>query len=381
MAGADSRLSAFALRLARLVVGLVALGCAPDEGPTGITAPPVEVAAVEARTVIDRILVAGELLAVNEASVAAEVDGSVTAILVEEGAPVERGDVVFEIDRERRDLELRNAQARMGEARARLQQHERESERIRKLHARDTASEASLDTAEADLRLARSGLAGARAELGLAERALRKAAVVAPFSGIVARRHVTAGEFVTPGRELFDLVSLDPIEIEFRVPERDSHRIEMELPVGIRVAPFPGEVFPATITMISPRIDPSSRTLRVKARITKPDRRLRPGLFARADLGVSERVGIAMVPEGAILQRADGAVAFRLVDGPRVERVTLVTGVFRDGYVELLDGLQVGDTIVIRGHARLVDGSVVEVRTRAGQQASASSPGARRAAK
>jgi membrane fusion protein (multidrug efflux system) len=141
------------------------------------------------------------------------------------------------------------------------------------------------------------------------------------------------------------------------------------------VAPFPDEVHPATIHMISPRIDPGSRTLRIKATIENRDRRLRPGLFARADLGLSERTAVPMIPESAILQRADGSVAFRLVDGDRVERVVLTTGVFHEGYVEIVAGAEVGDVVVVRGHARLVDGAAVEVRTPTGEPVVTSTAG------
>jgi membrane fusion protein (multidrug efflux system) len=205
--------------------------------------------------------------------------------------------------------------------------------------------------------------------LGLAERALRNASVVAPFAGIIARRHASEGEFISPGTDLFDLVSRDPVEVEFRVTERDSGRIELGQNLEVRVAPFPGEVFPALVTMISPQIDPRSRTLRVKARVEDERQRLRPGLFARADLGVSERAAVPMIPESAILQRSDGSVVFRMVGTDRVERVLLTTGIIRDGYVEVVEGLAEGDVIVVRGHARLVDGSPVEVRTRTGEPA------------
>jgi membrane fusion protein (multidrug efflux system) len=294
------------------------------------------------------------------------VEGRVTAILIEEGEPVEQGAIVFEIDRERRQLELVDAQARLQEAHARLDQQQRETQRVRRLHASNSASEAKLDASETELRLAGARLDAARAGLGLAERALRKASVVAPFSGILARRRITEGEFVTPGAELFDLIALDPIEIEFHVPERDSGRVAVGQSLQVRVAPFPDEVFDARVSMLSPRIDRRSRTLRVKATLANQELRLRPGLFARADLGLAERTGVPMVPETALLQRADGTVVFRLVGDDRVERVVIEPGVFREGRIEVLSGVEAGDRVVVRGQARLVDGALVHVRSRSG---------------
>jgi membrane fusion protein (multidrug efflux system) len=132
--------------------------------------------------------------------------------------------------------------------------------------------------------------------------------------------------------------------------------------VDVRVAPFPDEVFKATVTLVSPMIDAASRTLRVKGTLPNPDGRLKPGLFARADLGVSHREGVLMIPEEAILQRSDGQVVFRLAGADKVARRVVHTGAHKDGRVEILDGLAPGDRVVTRGHTALIDGSVVAVR-------------------
>src|SRR5690606_2063870 len=95
--------------------------------------------------------------------------------------------------------------------------------------------------------------------------------------------------FVQPGQKLFELVALDPIEVEFHVPEKESSRVAQDAPVAVRVAPFPDEVFEARVPLVSPTIDPTARRLRVKAQLPNPDGRLRPGLFARADLGIAVR--------------------------------------------------------------------------------------------
>ena len=143
----------------------------------------------------------------------------------------------------------------------------------------------------------------------------------------------------------------------------------------MRVAPFPDEIFDASVTVISPTIDPVTRTLRVKAELPNPDGRLRPGLFARADLGVAERANVPMIPEDAVLQRSDGTVVFRLLDDDRVERVRIRTGVYRDGLVEVTEGLSPGDRVVVRGQTALIDGSIVSVRRRDGSLPPTSSIG------
>jgi membrane fusion protein (multidrug efflux system) len=345
-----------------LLIGSTGCGVDPEVKASSAPAPRVMVAPVEAHRVVEQIQAAGDLIAKEEATVSTEVGGLVTEILLDEGEPVEKGTVVLEIDPERRELELHSRQAGVARAEAGLRERERESQRIETLGSRDVASQSQRDAAETQLQSARSELAEARAQLGLAQRALRDASVRAPFPGLIARRYVSQGEFVSPGQKLFDLVALDPVEIEFRLAEVDSARVAIGGEIDVRVAPYPDEVFRAKVSVISPRIDLATRTLRVKGLLANPDGRLRPGLFARVDLGVSDREGVAMIPEDAVLQRADGSVAFRLADGSRVQRRALTTGLYRDGYVEVVEGLEIGDLVVVRGHAALIDGAVVALR-------------------
>ena len=183
----------------------------------------------------------------------------------------------------------------------------------------------------------------------------------APFAGQIARRYVSRGEYVRPGDRLFELVATDPLKVEFHLAEADSGRLTKGTRVSLRVAPFPKEVFDARVSMISPTIDMKTRTLRVEARVENPDGRLRPGLFAMVDLGLEERLGVSMVPEEAVLQRADGPVVFRLNGSDRVERRVIRTGVYRNGRVEVLAGVAPGDRIVTKGHAALHDGEVVRI--------------------
>ncbi len=158
-----------------------------------------------------------------------------------------------------------------------------------------------------------------------------------------------------------EFVSLDPIEVVFHVAEVDSSLVRLGQHVDVRVAPYPSESFDAVVDVIFPTIETQSRTLRVKASLPNPTGRLRPGLFARADLGVAFRKGVPMVPDEAILQRADGAIAFRLREDGRVERRPVSTGTFHDGLVEVREGLKPGDVVVTRGQMDLVDGAVVQV--------------------
>jgi len=351
-------------RRALLSAALAALcvACSEPGGTPQAQAPTVALAPVLVQDVTDHIEATGQLVAPDQATLAAEVAGRVTEIRIDEGSSALQGDVIVTIDPERRELELASARARLAETRVALAELKRERERVRKLHRQKVAAQARLEQAQTELELGRARLDAARAQEGVAKRALADANLTAPFPGLIARRFVSAGEFVQVGQPLVELVALDPIEVEFRLAEQDSSRVELGQQVTVRVAPYPDEVFHATVTVISPTIDQRTRTLRVKGRMANPDGRLRPGLFARADLGVNQRSGVRTIPEEAILQRSDGAVVFRLDEDSRVERRVIAPGLHLDGRVEVLEGLAHDDRVVVRGHASLIDGSRVAVR-------------------
>lgn len=360
-------------RTVATLLAAVLLACG-DDAPEPERGFPVTLYPVESVDLRERIKATGELRAVEHAEIAAEVGGRVTEILVDEGSRVEAGTEVMTIDPERRSLERDSARARVGEAAAQLRDAKRDFERVRDLFQKNVASQEQLDGADTGYKLARSRLLAAEAQLGVQARALRDARVTAPFAGYVGRRGVSRGEYVQPGQALFELVALDPIEVEFRVPEVDSARVALSQVVDIELSPFPDEIFVGTVTFVSPTIDPSSRTLRVKALLENPNGRFRPGLFAKVDLGVAHRTGVSMVPEEAVLQRADGPVVFRLLADDRVERRVIETGVHRGGMLEVTSGLEPGDRIISRGQAWLTDGQRVTPRNSDGTLARRSLP-------
>jgi len=349
-------------RSATAILTLAALACGGDEARPSLDTATVAVTSLRAVVLHEKIEATGELIARQHAKIAGEVEGRITQVVVREGSQVAAGTVIIEIDPKRRELEVTNMLARVTEARAVMREQRRETERRRDLFSKGVAAQAQLDQAETSLALARSRLEGARARLGVAERELADASVKAPFDGRVARRFVSEGEFVKVGAELFELVSYDPLEVEFNLAEIDSGRVRLGQSVEVRVAPYPEQVFSATVTYISPTIDATTRTLRVKGSISNADGRLRPGLFARANLGIAQREGVLMAPEEAVVQRAEGPVVFRMVDADRVERRSVKLGAMRPGEVEIVDGLGRDDTIVFRGQSSLADGAVVQVR-------------------
>ncbi len=349
--------------LAFCAVWAVLAGCSQEAPKPPAGAPPVMVGRAIAQDVVDRIEATGQLLAKAEATVAAQVSGEVTQIAADEGAAVTLGQIIVEIDPQRRQLELTDARASQAQMRAQRVEATREVKRAEQLATGGAGSKARLDEKKTRLELANAQLQAMAARVGLAERALADASVTAPFDGLVARRLVNVGEFVNAGQEMFSLVALDPIEVEFFLPEVDSSRVAVGQTVGVRVASQPGEVFQGEVSVVSPTIDTESRTRRAKAVIANRDGRLLPGSFAQVDLGVAERSGVILVPKEAVLLRSDGAVLFKLQPGgEHAMRVPVDAGAHRGDLVEIRGGVAAGDWVVVRGQSNLVDGSPVALR-------------------
>jgi membrane fusion protein (multidrug efflux system) len=317
--------------------------------------------------VTEEIQTTGQLIAKSEATIASQVSGQVTAVLVDEGEEVGEGQILLEIDPELRMLEVASAEASMAEARAQAVENWKDLQRIQNLRERGATSEALLDDAKTTLELSRARQKAAEARLGLAQRALADSSVRAPFPGLISRRHVSVGEFLNVSMPVLEIVALDPIEAEFSFSEQDSAHVRLGQTVYVELAPFPDLVFEAEVTMIAPTIDPQTRTLRAKALLSNLQGLLRPGLFAHVTLGMESRQGVTMVPEESLLQRVDGTVLYRLVEGNRVERIVVQSGVLRDGMVEVKEGLSVGDFVISRGQEQISDGGVVSLRSTEGE--------------
>jgi len=350
-----------ALALSWLSGGALA-GCgeealAPEEILPSVSA--VEIAAVDFD---QEIRASGDLRARFQTVIAAEIAGRVTELAVDEGGSVREGSVVIRIDPERRRLDLAAAQARLTQARANFRQETSKVERVRKLRSENIASVERLEEAETALLLAESSVRAEEAAVGVASRALKDASVSAPFGGLVAKRSVELGEYVEVGKALFELVSMTPLDVIVSLPELDSQRVTIGQRIQIGVASPADRKFDGVVTFIAPTVDPGTRTLRVKAEIDNTDGVLRPGLFARIELGTEQRKSVLMVPEEALVQREGGAWLYLIEEGDKVRRVSVETGHQSQGRIEVRGAISAGDRVVRRGHGGLADGMVVVVR-------------------
>ena len=315
-------------------------------------AVPVETAVAEAGRAATRIRATGTLRASDAVVVQPEIAGRVTAILFEQGQAVAAGTAMIKLAPETLQAELTKAEAALLLARENF-------ERSEALSRRGATAAQALDEARASLRTA-------EAEVELAKVRLDDTSITAPFDGVVGLKEISVGRYVEPGDELVALERIDPLYLDFRLSERWLTKLVPGDTVAVTVDALPGQTFEGTIAALDPKVDINGRAVQLRATVPNPDRSLRPGLFARIDLELDERLAAVLVPEAAVVLQERGPIVYRIEEGKAL-LTPVSTGVRRDGRVEITRGLAAGATVVVNGHVRLRDQAQVEIVPPAGE--------------
>lgn len=336
-----SRLRVPALTAALIVCA--ALGTA--SGIRAQNAVPVEVETAKSDSVRDEIEVVGDIKADESVVIRPEIAGQIKEIHFEEGQGVDEGALLFSMDDEILSAELDDASAA-------LELAKRNFDRSKQLYSRQVGTERTRDEALASMQSGEAKAALARARLS-------KTKIHAPFSGIVGFREVSVGAYVSAGTDLVRLVKIDPVEIDFRVPERFLPVLAEGQQITARVDALPDREFDGEVFALDNVVDINGRSIRVRARVPNPDGVLRPGMFARVNLTTELRRNAVIVPEGAIVPTLEGEYVYRVVDG-KAERTDVTIGRRMTGEVEIVEGLSEGDTVIVAGQQKVQEGAAVQ---------------------
>jgi membrane fusion protein (multidrug efflux system) len=306
----------------------------------------VEAAEVLVDMVVEDIGAVGTLEPDESVVIAPEIAGRIDSIHFGEGDEVSAGDVLVELDAATLRAELDKALSDLTLAEANL-------ERARTLAQRGTGTLRARDEAVA------AHLA-AQANVALSRALLEKATIKAPFPGVVGLRAISAGAYATPGTRIVELANIDPIKVNFRVPELVLSSLRPGQAISVTVDALPNRSFEGEIYVIDPIVDENGRAVRLRARIANPDRVLKPGLFARVRIVVERRADAVLVPESAVFAEGQKRLVYRVVDG-RATQTEVRLGHRRPGEVEVLSGLSPGERVITAGHQQVRDGARVEV--------------------
>lgn len=357
------------MALTVLVAGALA-GCSAQASQSGASAHPsapqisVPVVVAGAAALPKTLTLTGTLVANRDSDVAADAAGKVVATYVERGSVVKKGAPLVALDKRSAALAQEQARAQAEIARTQLALAETECGRADRLFAENAINKAEHDRARAECDASRLRAEGAAAAARLASKSLGDAVVRAPFAGMVVDKNVTEGEYVRPDMKVVRLVEMNTLRLELAVPEAVLAQVTASQDVSFRVSAFANETFEGRIRYVGTALRRESRDLLVEAVVENHHGRLRPGMFATAEVTVGE-VEQVIVPKAAVRlgnDQQDDRV-FVLADGKIEERLVHVARVEGER-VALASGLQPGETLVADASRALSDGQAAVAEAR-----------------
>lgn len=362
----------------------VSLLAACGEKNTYVAPPPpkVTVALPVQRPVTHYLETTGNSAAVNTASLVARVPGFLQGIEYKDGDMVKKGTTLFIIEPEPYELKLKQSQASVEASRATLKQNAADYERTAELASHGNASKASLDKATAVRDAAQAKLEQAQIDTRLAAINVGYTRVTAPFNGIITARQVSIGDYVGASAAptvLATAVQLEPIHVNFSVSERDVLRIRAEMrqrgltpqdvkkfPVEIGLQTESGYPHKGVLDYVSPTVDPSTGTLKVRGLLQNSDHALLPGMFVRVRVPTSKQDDALLVPDVALGTDQSGRYLLVVGKDNVVEQRKVEIGAL-DGTMRVIEkGIASGDRVVVNGILRAIPGQKVEPQLAAG---------------
>jgi membrane fusion protein (multidrug efflux system) len=327
---------------------------------SGANAAPttVEATRVVVMAMPQSITAVGSLRSDESITVRPEVAGRISAILFKEGQQIGKGMALVRLD-------PAINQAEVQQARANLKLAQTKYDRAVELSQRNFISGQAKDEAENNLRVA-------QAAVSLVEARLAKTEIRAPFAGVIGLRVVSVGDYVKEGADIVNLESIDPLKVDFRVPEIYLRQVQEGQTLTVTLDALPGKKFEGRVFAVNPLVDAAGRAVVIRAIVRNTDTSLRPGMFARVNLITRAEKEALVIPEQAIVPQGEEQYVFRVVDG-KVSRVRVEIGQRREAKVEILKGLAANDVVVTAGQLKLRDGMPVTVIGTNGP-ASASTP-------
>lgn len=351
---AKQRSKAWVLPVALLIIGIIlavpklldmANGKEGGGGRRGGGATAVRVVTLEPREIQDTLMLNGTLAGSESITLQSEIVGRVTRVLFREGSRVSEGQVLLELD----DSELRAEKAAL---RTQLELAEETYARRQRLRQNGLVSEENYDEARNNRNVLQT-------RIELIDARLAKTVIKAPFSGIIGLRQVSPGELIDRDTPIANLVIVEQLKLTFGLPEVYQARLRENLSVTLQVAGVE-EIFQGQVYAWDPRIDEESRTIRVRARVDNPQRRLLPGNFAIVELALESIPDALMIPSTALVRGLEQNSVFVVEEGAARER-SVEVGLRTRDQVQITAGLAPGEQVIYLGVQSLRDGASVTV--------------------
>jgi membrane fusion protein, multidrug efflux system len=326
---------------------------APSGAASAARPPSVEVAKVEIAKLTDDTQAVGNLRSRQGIVLRPEVSGRITQLNFKDGDRVRKGQLLVQLDDQLPLAQVKQSQAELSIATA---NHKRNQELV----GQNFISQRSVDESAANLDVA-------LAKLALSQATAARLKITAPFDGMTGIRTVNPGDYLKDGADIVNIEDIDAVFVDFRLPERFQTKVKRGQKAIAELDALPGRKFDALVVAIDPLIDANGRSVGVRACIDNRQLQLRPGMFARVTAVFGQRDKAKVVPEEAIVPQGARQFVLKVMDGPDkdtkvTQRVEVKVGIRRPGRVEILEGVEEGDVVVVAGQQRVQrDGTPVRV--------------------
>ena len=336
------------------LLGLLLLGCGSDEGQA--QAEPdkpqeqrinVTIREVRPTPIKDVLILPGETQPWQDVSLAADQGGRVEWIGPQEGDRIKKGDLLAKIDVSALKAALDNAQAAHRLSRNLY-------DRRKNLYDRKIISREELDTARTDVEVKLGSVRQAKVQY-------EHGFLHSPIDGVVNRLHVDPGEYVRQGEPVADLVNVEKIKIEVNVPELDVRFLKVGQQAMVRVDAFKEHTYIGTVEFVAMKADPATKTFRVKVVIENTEGRVRPGMIARLAFLRQVIPDALVAPLFALVDKGGERLVFVEKDGV-VQARTVSLGVIEGDVIQITEGLEEGDHLIVTGQTEIEDGTKVQVQ-------------------
>jgi membrane fusion protein (multidrug efflux system) len=336
-----------------------------QSNPTVFEEKQVETIEVLPKPVSHTLSAIGSLKTPENVIISPKKAGIIEKILVREGDRVRKGQVLVQLDDVDARLEVERAEAMVQQAEASVENNRNTIGRYRKLFETNVIPQQTFDDLLLKVKVDDAKLALSKAELNMARQSLLDHRIVSPIEGVVNLKIASLGEHVNvaPKDEILSIVQMDPLELEFYVPENWVGEIHLGSKIQFVVKAFSEEKFSAILQFISPTADPSTRNVKMKAVAQNPGYRLKPGFFAEVFIQARSNSNALVVPESSLFSQEGKFFTFVVRNGV-AHRSEVEIGQRFDGKVEILKGIQKGDRVVTVGHEQLSEGTRVTMSTK-----------------
>lgn len=334
----------------------------PPSGPEQMVLGTENIAIAGQGTVTTGPVISGSLQPALEATVRAQVSGSVLSTSADVGQTVTRGQLLGRIDATALQDAAQSARAAVASARVQYDLAQRNQQRSQTLLGAGAIAPRDYEAAQQGVSSARAALQAVQAQLATAEKNLANTRITAPFAGIVSQRSVSAGDVVQPGTALFTVVDPSSMRLEAAVPSDQLAQVRVGTRVQFSVTGYPGREFTGTVTRVSPAVDPATRQVQILVTVPNPGRQLVAGLFADGRVASRTERGI-VVPQSAVDTRYQRPTVARIRNG-KAERVDVELGASDDATetVAVVSGVSVGDTLLLGAARGISPGTPVRVQ-------------------